>query len=75
MKGLLFMNNEDDNANATKRYLRKKYGGIPRDKWDKLSQKRECKFRYNKRNPYTQKLHTKGSLNRELIAMDKAKKH
>ena len=29
---------------------------------------------YNGRNPDTQKLHTKGSLNRELRAMDKAKK-
>lgn len=32
------------------------------------------KKNYNGRNPYTQKLHTKGSLNRELRAMDRAKK-
>ena len=35
----------------------------------------KIKHDYNGRNPNTQKLHTKGSANRDLIAMDKAKKH
>ena len=34
----------------------------------------EVKHKFNGRNPDTQKLHTKGSLNRDLRAMDKSKK-
>ncbi|MBR4293991.1 MAG: hypothetical protein IKT53_03270 [Bacteroidaceae bacterium] len=52
---------------------------IPRDTADFETIKRgandfEIKHKFDGRNPDTQKLHTKGSLNRELRAMDKAKK-
>ena len=45
-----------------------------RKTWKRGLNDNKIKHKYNGRNPDTQKLHTKGSLNRELRAMDKAKK-
>ena len=48
-------------------------GGIKRNKSNSVNMAMQRAI-HNGRNPYTQKLHTRGSANRDLLAMDKQKK-